>query len=549
MLLQLKVSNYALIDELNLDFPEGFTVITGETGSGKSIMLGALGLVLGDRADTRSLRDKERKCIVEATFRITADRFGEFFNRHDLDFEPETVLRREINKAGKSRAFINDTPVTLGQVKELSSQLIDIHSQHQTLLIKESRFQMSVLDSYAKSQKALANYQEKYKVYKQLELSLKELEAAQSQSKADYDYNQFQFEELSKAGLDGANLSELEKELELLNNSEEIKMLAVQLGEGLSGDEAILGKLTELKALAERLAGISDQFKPLFDRLNSAIIELGDLSGEIEFKTSDLEYDQERVMEVNDLVNELNRLLFKHNLSAVDDLIALRDELETKLVTADSLEDNIATAGKVLDEALKDLQDAGTKLSSIRKKAITGLEQELEKMVNSLSMDHAKFKFELTPANQPKINGLDEIEVAVQLNKGSAFLEIEKAASGGELGRIMLALKTILSKGGTVSTIIFDEIDTGVSGEVANRMAELLSAISTSIQVISITHLPQIAGKGQQHFKVYKETVGNTTNTHISLLDRDHRLLEIAEMLSGKDPSEAAVQNARELLN
>jgi len=549
VLTQLKVSNYALIDELDLSFSNGFTAITGETGSGKSIMLGALGMVLGERVDTNALRDKDRKCVVEASFMLDSSKFSNFFTTHDLDFESETVLRREINKSGKSRAFINDTPVNLAQLKTLTSRLIDIHSQHQTLLIQKSEFQLSIVDSYAKTAPLLEKYQRQFEVWQKAKSQLNELEQADQKSKSDYDYIQFQFNEIDEVKIEGVNLKELESELELLSNSEELKGLSVELNEELSGDDAILSKLTQVKAVAEKLACISQQFQPLSDRLNSTILELEDLSGDFEIKSNDLQHDPARIQEVSEAVNDLNRLLFKHQLTTTEELGILKSELESKLNLADSLDQDIEKAKRTLDKSLVELLKCGEALSVKRRQATNDLAVELQQLVGQLSMEHATFKFELSDSENPGPLGIDDITTLVRLNKGGSFLPIEKSASGGELGRIMLSLKVILSEGTSIPTIIFDEIDTGVSGEVANKMADLLARISSGLQLICISHLPQIASKGQQHFKVFKSVSDNSTTTKIVLLNQDQRLLEIAEMLSGKDPSDAAVQNARELLN
>lgn len=549
MLTQLKVSNYALIDELDLSFSNGFTAITGETGSGKSIMLGALGMVLGERVDTNALRDKDRKCVVEASFLLDANKFTNFFTSHDLDFETETVLRREINKSGKSRAFINDTPVNLSQLKSLTSKLIDIHSQHQTLLIQKSEFQLSIVDSYAKSSPLLEKYQSQFEVWQLAKTKLKDLEQADQKSKSDYDYIQFQFNEIDEIKIEGINLIELETELELLSNSEELKGLAIELNEELSGEDAVLTKLANVKAIAQKLAAISQHFHPLSERLNSAILELEDLSGDFEIKSNDLQHDPGRVKVVSESVNDINRLLFKHHLTTTEELALIKAELERKLKLADSLDQDIEKAKNHLNEALTLLLDCGEALSVKRKSVADELAMDLKDLVAQLSMEHATFKFELSKSDNPGPLGVDDISTLVKLNKGGSFLPIDKSASGGELGRIMLSLKVILSEGTSIPTIIFDEIDTGVSGEVANKMADLLARISSGLQLICISHLPQIASKGQQHFKVYKSVTENSTTTEIVLLNKDQRLLEIAEMLSGKDPSDAAVQNARELLN
>ncbi len=549
MLLQLKVSNYALIDSLNLNLGEGFTAITGETGSGKSIMLGALGLVLGERADVKSLRNKDAKCIVEATFRLNRKRFGSFFTEHDLDFEEESVLRREINKSGKSRAFINDTPVTLVQLKELTSQLIDIHSQHQTLLIKRSDFQMSVLDSFSGNHKQLDAYSDAYAAFKKAEAHLNHLQEQNARAQSDFDYKQFQFNELSALSLEELDLVSMEKELELLSNAEELKEIASQLNELLNSDGGVLDQLSTVRGQAQKLADISNSFQSSSERMSSVTIELNDIAQETAELANGLEHDPQRIELLSEQINELNRLLVKHHVDSVDRLVEIRNELDHSLQVTASLDEQIAKSRSELEAARKLVMDKGRLLSESRKNSIVELQKKLKELLSLLSMPHAEFHFDLNSGIDITANGLDQLKVMVKLNKGSQFLPIEKAASGGELSRIMLALKAILSTGVSIPTIIFDEIDTGVSGEVANKMGDMMLKIAKGMQVLGITHLPQIAAKASQHFKVFKETEADSTSTYINLLNQDQRLLEIAEMLSGKNPGEAAVANARELLN
>ncbi|MBL4704956.1 MAG: hypothetical protein JKY54_10565, partial [Flavobacteriales bacterium] len=377
----------------------------------------------------------------------------------------------------------------------------------------------------------------------------KELEELEAKSKADYDYLQFQFDELKEVKLEGIDLPGLESELELLNNAEELNALAIEMNDGMSGDQAILAQLNSVKFVAEKLASISNQFQPLSDRLTSSIIELQDIAVDFDSKSGDLEHDPDRIKELTSTVNELNKLLFKHHYSSLDELVLFKEGLDTKLNQADSLDEDIQKAKGIVEGQLVEVMKVGEKLSELRNDSVVKLAAELKVIVGKLSMEDALFNFRLTRADQPSPLGIDRIETEVCLNKGSSYLSIEKAASGGELGRIMLALKVIISEGSSIPTIIFDEIDTGVSGNVANKMADLLAKISDGLQLICISHLPQIASKGKQHYKVFKATEGERTNTRIVLLNKDERLLEIAEMLSGKDPSNAAVQNARELLN
>jgi len=549
VLLQLKVSNYALIDSLDLDFNSGFTVLTGETGSGKSIIIGALGLVLGERADSKVLFSRDRKCVVEACFEMPKAAFEPFFLKHDLDHEDHTVVRREINKTGKSRAFVNDTPVNLAQLKELADQLIDIHSQHQTLLIRKPDFQLDIVDSFAKSAKIKLEYQKEYDRFLTLSDTLEELEKRNAKAIADLDYNQFQTNELQAANLEKADLEGMEAELILLNNAENLKELAVKFSSGFSGEGGVLMELSELKAVASKLSNISPEFSALDERLSSAVIELRDIAEEVESKTARLEFDPDRIETLSGQLNELNRLLYKHNKTTVPELIQIRTDLECSLGYADDLHSKIESVKKEQHIAEQKVQHVGSQLSLVREGAIGNLQKGIEAFLSQLSMTDARIRFNLEKGQQPTRSGLDHIQLLVSMNKGSEFQSIDRSASGGELSRIMLALKTILSEGAGLQSIVFDEIDTGVSGEIANQVAELMGRISQKMQVITITHLPQLAAKGRQHYKVFKESKDEGTNTKIVALNSDERLVEIAEMLSGKNPSKAAVQNARELLN
>ena len=549
MLVHLKVSNYALIDNLELDFSSGFTVLTGETGSGKSILLGALGLVLGERADSKVLFTSDKKCVVEADFRLNKNKCSKFFIENELDYEIITTIRREINSAGKSRAFINDSLVNLSQLKELASQLIDIHSQHQTLKVRKSDFQLAVLDAYASSKSICLEYHSKFNELKKAQIVLNELENAEIKARADVDYNQFLFNELTEISLEGVHVDALESQLTMLSNAERLKELAVSFTEGLSGDESVLNQLNELKSGIDNLAKISPDFELIADRFISTLIEIKDISEEVEIKTMNLAHDPEQINSLTEQLNHINRLLFKHNCETTEELIDLKQKLEKKLLWVSSVGNDLDNAKLIVTELLSEVIALGEKLSLKRELAIPGLAASMENLLDSLAMKDVQFQFELEKLATPSVSGLNRLSLHVKFNKGSDFLPIEKAASGGELSRIMLAFKVVLSEESDLPTIVFDEIDTGVSGEIANRVAELLASISKNMQVVSISHVPQMASKGQQHYKVYKETSEGITNTKITVLNTDQRLVEIAEMLSGKNPSEAAVQNARELLN
>ena len=549
MLQHLSVQNYALIDQLEIDFSSGLTIITGETGAGKSILLGALGLIAGNRADAQSLQDKAKKCVIEATFDIKEYKLNAFFNAQELDYEVKTTIRREINPEGKSRAFINDTPVTLSQLKELTERLIDIHSQHQTLTLNGNEFQLSVVDAFADHADLLKQYASDFKQFKQVEKNLNELIEKETQAKKDLDYFQFQFNELEEADLQAGKQAEWEQELEALNNAEEIKLGLSKATFGLAGGEQnLLSSLNEVKILLAPFAKFKTELNELSTRVSSAYIELKDISNELEAIEGDIVYDPKRIEEITAKLDVIYRLQQKHQVKTIEELITIKEELNTKLFDFGSLESEIEKIKAELQKYNDALTAASKKIAANRKKAIPKIEKELAALLSSLSMPNAQLKIEQTELPVFTPTGLDKVSFLFSANKGSEFRELNKVASGGELSRLMLSIKSSLAKLTALPTIIFDEIDTGVSGDVADKIGIIMNQMAASIQVITITHLPQIASKGGSHLFVYKADKNNKTYSSIKRLTAEERVQEVAKMLSTGNPTTAAINNAKELL-
>ncbi|MBL7889992.1 MAG: DNA repair protein RecN [Bacteroidia bacterium] len=549
MLKHLSVQNYALIDQLEVEFADGLTIITGETGAGKSILLGALGLIAGSRADTQSLQDKSKKCIIEAAFNIKEYALSDFFNEHELDYEAVTTIRREINPEGKSRAFINDTPVTLNQLKDLGERLIDIHSQHQTLSLNGADFQLSVVDAFAKHDSLLNEYKTEYKNFRSLEKQLNELIEKEVQAKKDMDYFQFQFNELEDANLKAGEQAALEQELETLNNAEDIKLNLSKAAFGLSGGEQnLLSSLNEIKNILNGLSKFKPEIAELNTRINSSYIELKDISNELEALEQEILYDPKRIEILNDQLDAIYRLQQKHQVKTIEELIAIKDELSNKLLDFSSLESEIEKVKALLERSNKTLSASAKTISENRKKVIPKIEKEIGSLLSSLSMPNAQLKIEQKAMETYSVNGIDKINFLFSANKGSEFKELNKVASGGELSRLMLSIKSLIAQLTALPTIIFDEIDTGVSGDVADKVGSIMNTMSGKMQVITITHLPQIASKGGSHLFVYKEDKNNKTYSNIKKLSADERVQEIAKMLSTGNPSAAAISNAKELL-
>lgn len=549
MLKHLSVYNYALIDQLEVDFSNGLTIITGETGAGKSILLGALGIVAGSRTDVQILYDKTKKCVVEAAFNIRDYSLANFFSHNELDYEDITTVRREISPEGKSRSFINDTPVNLNLLKELVDNLIDIHSQHQTATLNGSAFQMSVIDAFAKHADLLKQYAADFKKFKTLEKDLNDLIVRETQAKKDLDYFQFQFKELEDANLKKSNQLEMEKEMETLNNAEDIKLNLSKAIYGLSGGEQnIILSINEIKSIIGAVAKYKPEINEINSRITSLYIELKDITNEIDNIEQNIVYDPNRIEELTTRLNLIYHLQKKHQVKSIDELLVVMEEISNRLLDHSSLEIAIEKIKKELIVFKNSLTALSQKISINRKNTIPKIEKEIISLLSSLSMPNAQLKIEQTHTSDFTLNGIDKINFLFSANKGSDFKELNKVASGGELSRLMLSIKSLIVKSASLPTIIFDEIDTGVSGDVANKIGLIMSEMGNHMQVITITHLPQIASKGQNHLFVYKEDKNNKTYSNIKKLTKEERIDEIAKMLSTDIPGSAAIDNAKELL-
>ena len=550
MLSDLSIKNYALIDTLQVQFGSGFTSITGETGAGKSILLGGLALVLGKRADLSNINDPNKKCCIEAIFNIENFNLKSFFEEHDLDFETLTILRREILPSGKSRAFINDTPVNLTTLAELGGQLIDIHSQQQTQELTHDDFQFQIIDALAKNSTPLETYQHLLKSHKLAQKQHTELIASKIQSEKEQDYQTFLLNELTEANLKAIDLEALENEYNTLNNVESIQTelaLAIQIIS--TEDLGVASNLRTLKQVFQKLSEIASVYAPLSERIQSIAIELDDVFNEIESEQSKLEVNPIRLNEIDAILQTVHNLFSKHAVNTIEALIEIEADLTTQLDNLASLDDAIATLENQLKSLVKQLDTQAKALHKQRQQVLPDLVQQLETILTDLGMPNARFKLVLNPSDSYLYNGKDQLEFLFTANKGGQFLPLKKAASGGELSRIMLAIKSVLSKYQQLPTIMFDEIDTGVSGEIAHKMGDIMSQMSADMQVFSITHLPQIAAKGQTHFKVYKQDTQNTTVTSLKKLTSQERVEELAQMLGGKKLSESAIAHANQLLN
>ena len=549
MLNSLSIQNYALIDTLNVTFNNGFTIITGETGAGKSILLGGLGLVLGKRADLSSLRDETQKCIIEATFDIKKYHLKEFFNENDLDFEERTIIRREILPSGKSRAFINDSPVNLDVLSLLGDRLIDIHSQHQTLQLAENDFQLKVIDALASNGKFLVDYKLHLAKYQKTQKEFKNLVAFQQNATKEYDYNSHLLKELEVAPLKEGILEELEEQYEQLNN---VEIIVEHLSKGyqLLNEEqiGILNLLSELKIASNKLSSFGANFAALNERIISVFIEIDDISTELDSLQESAEANPKLLEEVNAKLQLIHNLFKKHNAATISELIQIRESLSEKVSAVDNVEADIKKKQTQLTKEEKELEGIALEISKNRIAVIPELQKQLTESLGQLGMPSATFKIEVNPAKTFNENGKDELVFLFAANKGSNYGDLKKVASGGELSRIMLTIKSILAKYEQLPTMMFDEIDTGVSGEISNKMGDIMKSMSATMQVFSITHLPQVASKGDYHFKVFKEEEGMVTNTKMKPLTKDERIKELAEMLGGKELSDSALAHAKQLL-
>ncbi len=548
MLHKLTISNYALIDNLEISFTDGMTTITGETGAGKSIILGALSLLLGKRADTTVLKDKEKKSIVEATFSLPNDSLATFFESLDIDFDKETIIRREITPQGKSRSFVNDTPVGLQTLKELGTILIDIHSQHQNLFLKESSFQCQVVDAEANNVTLLEQYRQELQSLHSIEKELHTFLADIQKKKDDLSYYKFRLDELTKANIHEGELADLEQESTLMEHSEEIKTMLAQADEAFSGENALLSQLKNIQHSFERNARLSAQFQQIAERLSQSYIELSDISDEIAKNNANLDFDPQQKEEIENRLDLLNNLLHKYSASDEQSLLQKRDELQTLVDNLENADFHCDELQKQFDKQREIVSALAQKLHTNREKAIKNLCPQIVNLLQKLGMPSVSFNIMMTQAKEFHANGIDDIQMVFSANKNIAPQWLGEISSGGELSRVMLCLKYILAKNKSVQTIIFDEIDTGVSGEIADQMGTMMLDMAKEMQIITITHLPQIAVKAQKQFKVFKTETNETTSTNIVQLSHEQRIEEIAKMLSGKTISEAALNNAKMLL-
>ncbi|RLD30215.1 MAG: DNA repair protein RecN [Bacteroidetes bacterium] len=550
MLISLSIKNYALIDDLQVNFSNGLTIITGETGAGKSILLGGISLILGKRADLTHINDTSKKCIIEASFDIANYNLKKFFRAENLDYESETIIRREILPSGKSRAFVNDSPVNLSILSLLGDQLIDIHSQHQTLELTHNDFQFQIIDALANNTSNLKEYEIKLKTYKEAKAELDKLNFLKSEALKEQDYNTFLLKELEDASLISGELEELETEYETLNNVESIKE-ELSISNQLLSDEQVglLNTLTALKNSFLKLSKISSTYNQLYQRINSTLIEIDDLYGDLERVQDNLEANPNRLEVVNAKLQAIHNLLLKHSAINIEELINIQIKLSNKVATAENIDEDIELKQQELIAIKNELNSLAKIIHQQREKAIPKLIFQLEDILVDLGMENAKFDISLILEDEFLNNGKDSLLLLFTANKGGEFKPLKKAASGGELSRIMLAIKSILSRYIQLPSIMFDEIDSGVSGEISNKMAAIMMQMSKTLQVFTITHLPQIAAKGDTHFKVYKEDKNNKTATHLVKLNEDERIVEVAQMLGGEKMSSSAIAHAKQLLN
>ena len=550
MLNSLYIQNYVLIDNLDIRFDQGFSVITGETGAGKSIILGALSLVLGQRADGKSIKNDADKCIIEATFDISNYKLEPFFQLHDLDYDAEScIMRRELYRSGKSRAFINDSPVSLTLMKELGHQLIDIHSQHQNLLLGDSRFQLNVVDVMAENEILLILYRKAYRQYQSLKREQKELIEKASQSKQEEDYIRFQLEQLLDARLQSDEQSELEQELETLSHAEEIKSGLYRIENLLDGESAsAVGLLKESLSISESLERYLPKAQEMTERLRSAYLDINDLAGEISGIKEDIEFNPDRMDWVNDRLNTLYSLQQKHRVTSVDALLEIQEKYEQQLQTIDSFDERLDELNKQIVLAHDELMQQAMVLSEQRAITAKAIAEQLVKLIAPLGMPNTRFEIEMLRKPEFDNDGIDDIQFMFSANKSAPLQPVAQTASGGEISRLMLCIKAMIAGFTALPAIIFDEVDTGVSGDIADKMGDIMQELGSKMQVFAITHLPQIAAKGKAHYFVYKEDTHERTLTRIKALSADERIREIARMLSGASLKDAAIANAKDLL-
>ena len=547
MLKHLVIKNYALIQHLEMEPSQMLNIITGETGAGKSIMIGAVGLLLGKRADIKVLYDEEKKCVIEGVFDLSSYELKDFFTDNDLDYQQQSIIRREINPSGKSRAFVNDTPVTLDVLKALGSYLMDVHSQHDTLLLASNEYQLSILDAYAQNQEILLQYRQTYKKYKKAEKEYSQLKKEAAGLKKEYDYNQFLFEELEKAQLKSGEQEDLEEELNLLENAEEVK---VSLNESLQNlnhaDFSVYSNLSTSVNLLNQIAGYAEKYRNLKERTESCLIEIKDIISELEKEESLVEFDPEKIAYTNERLNNIYNLQQKHQVSSIDELLKIHEELADKLNKV--LDDELEEKKNEVERIFEGLEQKAFKLSESRKKIFKKFTKEIEGLLKMLGMPEASLEVD-QKIIEPAENGIDQVKLLFSANKGVKVQELKNVASGGEFSRLMFTVKFVLAGKTALPTIVFDEVDTGISGEIAFKMVRMMEEMANNHQVLVITHLPQIAAKGDTHYFVYKDNNALKAVSKIRRLNNEERVQEIAKMLSGENPSAVALENARELLN
>ncbi len=549
MLQSLTIRNYALIDSLDIDFFDGLSVITGETGAGKSVLLGALGLILGHRADTSVLKDKEKKCFVEARFKISKLSLKYFFDENDLDYEDITTIRREMNSNGKSRAFINDTPVNIRELKIIGAKLVDIHSQHQNLLLEDDTFQLNVLDTFARNDEIFENYYIIYKKYKILKKQYQNLYENAQKSQSDLDYLKFQFEQLENANLKNGEQKALEYELEELNHTEEIKQNLANAHKILTDEQiSVVDNLKLVKDSVQSIVKFFPKTEDIFTRLESTYIEIQDITNEIDVLAENVEHDPNRIEFIRERLDTIYSLQQKHNVNSVENLLLIKEKLELEISKIDSYDFELNKLEKELKSVENSLEQISNMLTESRLNVFDDIENKIIESLITLGIKNAAFKISHKLSNNYTVNGKDIIEFNFSANKNTDLQLLSKVASGGELSRLMLSLKSIIAEKDDFPTIILDEIDTGTSGEIADKMGSIMKRMSMKMQVIAITHLAQIASKGNKHYLVYKEDNETSTYTDIKLLNNKERVLELAKMLSGENLSDAAIQNAKVLL-
>lgn len=549
MIKSLYIKNYALIQHLQMEPSAHLSTITGETGAGKSIMLGALGLLLGSRADTKVLFDADQKCIIEAVFIINDYNLSDLFKQLDIDYQDECIIRREINKNGKSRAFVNDTPVTLDILKTVGHYLVDIHSQRDTSLLSLSSHQLDIIDNYSQNQSIRAAYQQAYTIFKKEESEYHNLLQQSEEIKKEADYNHFLFDELNKANLQPEEQETLEEELKIIDHAEEIKTRLLESEELLENHEySITAGLSQVLKNIANISRLADHYAPLQQRLESTLLELGDISKEIQRESLNIDFDEKRKDEIQERLGLLFQLLQKHHATDIEELLKLQDDLANKVDRSNNMEELLLQAKERLTKSTNALESIAAKLTKSRKSVFEKLQRQLLHLLKELAMPDAQIDFRHQPV-KATANGMDKISIFFSANAGIPMSELKNVASGGEFSRLMFCIKYVMANKTALPTIIFDEIDTGISGEIALKMVQMMKDMSGAHQVIAITHLPQIAASGHEHYFVFKENKNGQAVSSIKKLDHEHRRLEIAKMIGGDNPSEAALESALELLN